>query len=251
MNAVPLKTIPVLRVLMMVRNVSAADLARHIGVSGPYVSNWLHGKYEPSKEQALKAAEYLRTPLDDFWEEEEALPEKKVGKLKRVAEEQVIKHLVPQQPAVPEPDYSAIEAAKLRVIRSINYQGPDAIERVIAPYRLAASDPATLDPDDEGSVSVPRHEATGRQNAPLWPVRVSGESMNRIIPNGALVFVRRSSKPPQNRIVLATVQGGVTMKWLRGEKLEPDSTDQSTPIDLLEESDLIGEVVAVHLPTPK
>lgn len=256
--AMPLKKIPVIKLVLLIRNRSVQELATHVGVARPYVSTWVNGHDEPSRAQAQKIAEYLKWDLDEIWEDAPTVVKKKraskqkVGKAKLVDESALKMGDPAPAPALYAlPDYTAIEAAGLKVIRSITYEGSDAVERVVSPWAMAASDPAELDPDDRGVVSIPARESTGRQNAPLWPVEVSGESMNRIIPNGALVFVRRSSRPPQNRIVLATVHGGVTMKWLRGTKLEPDSTDQRSAIDLLEESELIGEVVAVHIPAPK
>lgn len=242
MNALPLKTIPVLRVLMMVRNVSSAELGRHVGVSGTYVNNWLHGKYEPNEEQALKTAEYLRIPLSDFWDDEEAAPEKKVGKLKRVAEDHVVKHLVSDPQYEVHPD--------LHLLDSI----APAAGRIAIPIWqefVAASDFASNDASQDQELAWVPAAMAKHHGAKLRAIKCAGRSMVKDgLTPGAVLLVRKTSdaKRCQGKIVIAAQDGGMTVKRLLGDRLEPSSDESYPTLILGEDATLQGEVVGIYRP---
>lgn len=268
----PWRTIQLLNVYLKLRDISQEDIRRALKdagheLSSAQVSRIVQGGQGAKPEYVDVIVKMVGIPREELWSDVD--PEVVIDKVRQAAKESA-KDIAagnplpsPIQPVTTPamvdtaaeaalhstPDYSRAEAAKLRVIRSISYQGPGAIERAIAPQRLAASPPESIDSSEEGSVSIPKRESEAG-NAPLWPVKVFGTSMNRRIPPGAIVFYRRSSRPKQDRIVIACVHGDPpTMKWLRGEKLEPDSTDQTISIDLAEDAEFIGEVVAIHIPS--
>lgn len=247
MNALPLKTIPVLRVLMMVRNVSSAELGRHVGVSGTYVNNWLHGKYEPNEEQALKTAEYLRIPLSDFWDEEEA-PEKKVGKLKRVAEDHVVKHLAAEADRALPDQYEV--HPDLHLLDSI----APADGRIAIPIwqeSVAASDFASNDASQDQELAWVPAPMARHHGAKLRAIKCAGRSMVKDgLTPGAVLLVRKTSdaKRCQGKIVIAAQDGGMTVKRLVGNRLEPNSDESYPTLILGDDATLQGEVVGVYRP---
>lgn len=149
--------------------------------------------------------------------------------------------------SVPAPDYTRAEAAGLHPVLSID-EVPGLTEVRVWPIRLAASPASEFDEDEMlGRAWVGALPGFGK--ARIFAARITGTSMDEDgIDPGDTVFIRRSSTPKQGSIVVAAVHGGVTVKRLEGKRLVPHSSDHTTPIDLLDDSRLLGEVLAIHKP---
>lgn len=261
-KGVALKVISTIELLVTLSGMNQSELATAMGIGEGTLSEYLSGKRAVGPTGIRQFAKALKVSPEVLAKGEglslENLRDDVVSRLEKQVKADKLSEPVVSPSAydtqvqvashdVPEPDYTAARMNRLRVIRSIAYEGSDAVTLTIAPLRLAASPPEELDPSAEGTVSIPADEAEVR-NAPIFPVKVFGTSMNNVIEPGEIVFYRRSRHPAKNAIVIARVRGGVTMKRLRGKKLYPDSTDEHETIDPLEDDGLIGEVVAVHKP---
>lgn len=150
--------------------------------------------------------------------------------------------------APPLPDYSRVERW-LTPVPDIT-EADDRVSIPIWPERLAASPPASFDASHEAGVAwVPK--TMGKiHGAKAWAVEITGDSMSRIIDPADVLFVRRSSKAKDGDIVIAALDGGVTVKRLEGNKLVPESDTHKT-IDMLEDCKLLGVAYAIHKPAKK
>lgn len=50
-------------------------VAEQLGISNNVLSRWIHGKSNPSLENALRLAELLECRVDDLWELEQKKPQ--------------------------------------------------------------------------------------------------------------------------------------------------------------------------------
>jgi len=89
-----------------------------------------------------------------------------------------------------------------------------------------------------------------KNKATTYCVRVEGDSMTGAgIYSGDILIVDRSIQPRENLIVIAILDGELTVKWLKRKNgklyLCPDNTD-FTPLHISEESDFKIWGVVIH-----
>lgn len=157
-------------------------------------------------------------------------------------------------PAKPAPDYTLAEAAGLEVYEDVS-EAADRHEIFVLPYAVAAdANPAHIDRShSEGSVWLP-HRRGRRLGAKVYALRVSGESMNQIISNGDLCFVRNTSRAKDGDIVVLAQDGSITVKRLKGRQAVSESDRHFPPIQLYDSEDdasgnrIVGVVWGLHKP---
>lgn len=254
--AVPLKKIPVLKLVLVIRNTSNQEIANYLStpdkkVFREQVSLWVNGREPgPTREQAEKIAEFLKWNLEEIWDEANttvtAKPsrKKKIGPAKLV-DESALKVSESHLRILPAPDYSLAEQW-LDPIRDVS----EADERVSIPVwaqDIAASPLDSLDATDAELVWVPSLMRK-LYGAKLWAVRIVGRSMVKAgINPGDILFVRRSSSAKDGDIVVAAQDGGVTLKRKRGAQLVPES-DEHAVIDMVEDCRLLGVAHSIYKP---
>lgn len=257
--AVPLKRIPVLKLILVIRNKSVQDLATFMGLYREQVSPWVNGRSEPDRSEAQKIANYLKWDLSEIWEDavptvtKSRSPKRKVGKAKLVTED-ALKLSDPTATT-----YAPIEKQRrLRVVEDLDpdleliedvSEADDRIEIGVYPESVAATALDRLDPDDEIRKVWAPARLRKLWGAKLRAVEVSGRSMvSAGITPGSIVFWRMSTKHKDGSIAIVEQDGGVTLKRIRGKTAVAESDRKYPNITLGDDARHIGIVIAVHRP---
>ncbi len=122
------------------------------------------------------------------------------------------------------------------------------VELLLFSQRIQAGFPSPA--DDYISEKLDLNKFLIKNQATTYCVRVEGDSMvGAGIQSGDILIVDRSIQPRENLIVIAILDGELTVKWLKRQKgkllLCPDNNDFS-PIEIHEESDFQIWGVVVH-----
>ncbi len=122
------------------------------------------------------------------------------------------------------------------------------VELLLFSQRIQAGFPSPA--DDYISEKLDLNKFLIKNQATTYCVRVEGDSMvGAGIQSGDILIVDRSIRPRENLIVIAILDGELTVKWLKRQKgkllLCPDNND-FTPIEIHEESDFQIWGVVVH-----
>lgn len=268
--AVPLKKIPVLKLVLVIRNKSNQDIANYLSKPGAkvyreQVSLWVNGRGEPTREQAEKIAEFLNWGLEEIWDEaiptvqKKRAPKEKIGPAKLV-DEGALK-LGDNAPA-PVDAYSVTplipKQRRLRLVDDIDPslelienidQGDDQVEIGLYPESVAATQLDRLDPDSElRKIWIPAR-LRKVQGAKLRAIAVSGYSMNKagFVP-GSIAFFVMKTRHRDGSIAIVEEHGGVTLKRIRGQRAVAESDRSYPEIMLGEDARHVGTVVAIWLP---
>lgn len=252
--AVPLKKIPVLKLVLVIRNKSVQDLANHLGLYREQVSPWVNGRDEPDREHAQKIADWLKWDLDEIWDDETPTVTKKrpykkrVGKAKLVSEDalrsssmldaQAERHLhaVPAIEVDPRLDVLlSVGADKLR---------PYSVD-VFASIAAGGLDDRTASREPDPIYVAPEHRK-------YKAVRVDGDSMiGAGIEHRDILLVRTAKTAKDGDIVVALVDNEGTIKRYRNaggdEVLVPENPKYSK-IPLRDPSRVQGVAVAIYKP---
>lgn len=219
--AMPLKKVPVLKLILVIRNKSVQELANFVGNERSQVSTWVNGRDEPSREQAKKIAQYLKWDLDEIWEDEATVVKKKRGSKEKIGPAKLVDEdalkLTPEsiQPITHAPAerhlraLNAIEVdPQLDTLASIDKQ-PGAVP--VDLYESIAAggldDKAT---EKAGVIYVPKSFAS------CYGLRVTGTSMvNAGIDPGDVLIVKLATRAKEGRITVALMEDGATVKRYR------------------------------------
>lgn len=248
----PLKKVPVLKLILVIRNKSVQELANFVGNERSQVSTWVNGRDEPNREQAQKIADYLKWDLDEIWEDEPTIvkakrtPKEKVGRA-RLVDEGALKVSEPASPAL----YALAEANGLRPVLSLMEADGmhDQAGIPIWDESVAATSWASNDPTGDVSFAWVPADLWKHHGAELRAITVAGRSMEKAgIDPGDVLLVRQTSDPrrAQNEIVIAACADGMTVKRLRGRALVAESNLDISPIPVGRDAKLKGVVVGIH-----
>lgn len=194
-------------------DLSQTAFARALGVTQEFVSNWEHGKKEPSNERYIQMAKM--TPLPDCWFffEKAGLSRSDVYRLMPEIQATVLERVEKQQI----PEIKVISASKLKCGGPHN-PGKAAYFALPLLKDAAAAGPALLvdESEIERYIIVPASQA---RPGPDWMtcIHVQGDSMEPILKERYIVCVDSSVTEPrrlQQKMVVAYIDGGVTIKHL-------------------------------------
>ena len=104
----------------------------------------------------------------------------------------------------------------------------------------------TVDPYAVGDAA--EYIPVTHQRNTLIALRVNGQSMNRIAPDGSIVIVDYADKSLiSGQDYVVKIDGGATFKRFRSDpaRLEPDSTEAHETVFIHEETDVVGRVIQV------
>ena len=116
-------------------------------------------------------------------------------------------------------------------------------------HKVAAGFPSPADDYVEGQLDLNEHLIPHKEAT--FFLRVTGDSMrNAGIQNGDLLIVDRSIEPKHNKIVIAALDGELTVKRLslsQGKTLLVPENENFSPIEVKEEQDMViwGVVTSV------
>lgn len=115
--------------------------------------------------------------------------------------------------------------------------------------RIAASSPAGLVSDYEGEIFIQPSTIKKYGRHDIFALRVLGDSMNRIIPNGAIAVIRKSCDWEDGDICAVTINGDdATLKQVhktaRGIKFSPLSYSKfNTPWEYIKDEDDVDVII--------
>ncbi len=266
-----------LKELRFKKNIKQKELADLLGVSQAQVSRYENYQDQPSYEVIEKMAEILDVSPEyllgkeskselkaDFKERiKELIGEKS---LRQIAKESGISasSLSLYMTDKRKPTLEAIELLSRYFSVSVDYllgktDTPDSLNKNEEAYRkiLEMNKDLKLLPVFEsasaGNGSVPLSIPISYIPVPpgydgtMW-VKIHGESMEPVIPDGSLVLVDENTIPKENDIVVAIVDGEIFCKYLHYHRDEPvlfSHTSAYTPIFINEHTNfkIIGKVV--------
>jgi len=194
-------------------DLSQTAFARVLGVTQEFVSNWEHGKKEPSNERYIQMAKMPRLPDCWFFFEKAGLNRSDIYRLMPEIHAAILARLEKQQI----PEIKVVSASKLKCGGPHNPGKAGYFALPLLKDAGAAGPPLLVDEREiETYIIVPASQA---RPGPDWMtcIRVHGDSMEPILKEGYIVAVDSSvtdARKLQQKMVLAYVDEGVTIKHL-------------------------------------